>query len=113
MQTTEWLTHSWCTMSDFSEHINYALASYVDSNSSSESNTLSDDSRSVPSSVISLSSAPEPDEISNRLQRLLAAHEQLSEDSDTSDGSDHNGFLSSNPRILSLNWAARRPQVKQ
>ena len=93
MQTAEWLTHSWCTMSDFSERINHALASYIDSSSSSESDTSSDGSRSVPSS------APEPDEISNRLQRLLAAREQLSEDSDTSDD---DGFLSSNPRILSL-----------
>jgi len=96
MQTAEWLTHSWCTMSDFSERINHALASYIDSNSSSESDTSSDGSRSVPSS------APKPDEISNRLQRLLVASEQLSEDSDTSDGSDNNGFLSSNLHILSL-----------
>jgi hypothetical protein len=89
-------------MSDFCKCINHALASYVDSNSSSESDTSSDDSQSVPSSVISLSSAPQPDEISNCLQRLLVASEQLSEDSDTSDGSDNNGFLSSNLHILSL-----------
>jgi hypothetical protein len=87
-------------MSDFSMRINHALASLADSNSSSDSDaSSSNDSQSVPNNAVSVHQA---EEISARLNTLLATHDRLSNDSDTSDGSDDDGLLSSNPRIKAL-----------
>jgi hypothetical protein len=86
-------------MSDFSERISRALAARTDSHS--EPDTSSDDSQSIQSNVIS-TSRNEPDDISRRLQNLLAARAQLSDDSDTSEEGDDSDLLSRNPRIAAL-----------
>jgi hypothetical protein len=88
-------------MSDFSERINRALDARTDSRSLSEPDTSSDDSQSILSNVIS-SSKNEPDDISRRLESLLAARAQLSDDSDASEEGDDSGLLSGNPRIAAL-----------